>query len=105
MKRILILFLFATGLVVVAFAQTYDSNMLNQNANFCTGGACRIDTMKQHSIIQDDNTHSDLQKNNTSDYYDDGHNRGGLNNSGDFTYDFNCQFGNCLPRPSGSYQP
>ncbi len=105
MMRIFILFVAAIFFGLVVFAQNYDSNIFNQDSNFCTGGACSIDTMKQNNFMHNDATHTNFQQNNAQNYYDNGHNRGGLNNSGSFTYDFNCQFGNCLPRPTGSYQP
>lgn len=106
MMRIIVLFLFAVFLGLICYAQSFDMNSNYQapNTNFCTGGACRIDKMNQNPFSQSDTVHSNFQY-NFSDRANDSHNRGGLNNNSNFTYDFNCQFGNCLPSPSGSYQP
>jgi len=107
MIRIFVLFLFAVSFGLVVYAQSFgfNSNSSYPNTNFCTGGACRIETMNQSPIVQNDSadthqTFSPSDRTNSSD-----HNRGGLNSSGNFTYDFNCQLGNCLPHPAGSYQP
>ena len=105
MMRIFALFILAVFSALLVYAQNYDynSNFVQQNSNFCTGGACRIDKMNHSNFIQNDtNSMPQVQHNSNS---DDTHNRGGLNQGGDFTYDFNCQFGNCLPNPAGSYKP
>lgn len=106
MMRIILLFLAAFSLSLIVSVQAFDmnSNFNEPNTNFCTGGACRIDKMKENTFFQNDVTHSDFQY-NTLDRADKSHNRGGLNKNSNYTYDFNCQFGSCLPTPSGSYQP
>lgn len=103
MMRIFILFFVAACLSLVVFAQNYDSNSMNESSNFCTGGACRIDKMKENNFLQN-NQNNNIQFYPYSDS-DSSKNRGGLNNNSNYTYDFNCQFGNCLPDPSGSYKP
>jgi len=106
MMRIIVLFLTAVSFGLIVYSQTVDmnQNFNEQNSNLCTGGACRIDDMRQNTYFQNDNSHSDFQY-NSLDRADKSHNRGGLNKNSNYTYDFNCQFGSCLPTPSGSYQP
>ena len=60
--------------------------------------------MNQNNFVQNDATHSNFNY-NSLDSSDESHNRGGLNKNSNFTFDFNCQFGSCLPDPSGSYKP
>lgn len=107
MMRIFVLFLVAVSFGLVVYAQSFGtgSGSVNQNTNFCTGGACRIDNMRQTPIINGDvnNSHQPFTPSDGTNSSDK--NRGGLNNSGNFTYDFSCQFGNCLPSPAGTYQP
>lgn len=112
MFRILLLFVIACALSLVVFAQNYDLNNsfgpsvnTNQNSGMCTGGACSINSVNTSPILQHENNQYGQSTGLTPQKTGATESKGGIGGGTPFTYDFNCQFGNCIGEPTGSYKP
>ena len=105
MFRIIALFFVAVMLGLVVSAQSFDFNQNSSNSNgMCAGGACSIDTVRNNPILQHDSNQYGQSTGLSPQTTGARESRGGIGGT-PFTYDFNCQFGNCIGEPTGSYKP
>ncbi len=108
MFRILALFIVAVVLSLAVFAQNFDFNSKIQNTTdsngMCTGGACSINSVNNNPILQHNSNMYGQSTGLSPQTTGATESRGGIGGT-PFTYDFNCQFGNCIGEPSGSYKP
>lgn len=106
MFRILGLFFIAVMLGLVVSAQSFDFNPNSNSSNgTCAGGACSIDAVKNNTILQHDSNQFGQSSGLSPQTTGATESKGGIGGGTPFTYDFNCQFGNCIGGPTGSYKP
>lgn len=105
MFRIIALFVVAVMLGLVVSAQSFEFNQNSNSSNgMCAGGACSIDAVRNNPILQHDSNQYGQSTGLSPQTTGATESRGGIGGT-PYTYDFNCQFGNCIGEPTGSYKP
>lgn len=101
MKKYLFIALFLAILGIIVEANpTYDGKAQYGEKGSCTGGACLLQDVQNNTIFDKKNVHSPQGNFQIKEEVKNIPTTDGLSKS-PFTYDANCQFGNCINQPTG----